>query len=80
MQSLQNMKNVSMMAQKSLQHMSATLQRMIYRFTVADDLKASSKITSQKEQSKKIVKEQIWLCHSFCEDVLASDFVKTDLW
>ena len=40
MQSLQNMKNVSMMAQKSqLPHMSATQQRMISRLTVANDLK-----------------------------------------
>ena len=53
MQSLQNMKNVSMMAQMSqLQHMSATQQRMISRFTVADDLKSSSKITSQRTISE----------------------------
>ena len=52
MQSLLNIKNVSMMAQKSIQHMSATQQRMIPRFTVADDLKASSKITSQRTISE----------------------------
>lgn len=52
MQSLHNMKNVSMMAQKSPQHMSATQQRMIQRFTVADDLNACSKITCQRKISE----------------------------
>ena len=43
---------------KSLQHMSATLQRMISRFTMADDLNAKLKDHKSKEQFQKIIKDQ----------------------
>ena len=58
-QPLKYMKNVSMTAQKSqLPHMSATLQRMISRLTVADDLKSSSKDHKSKNNFKRSSKYQ----------------------
>ena len=53
------MKNVSMMAQKSqLPHMSATQRRMRSRFTVADDLKSSSKYHKSKNNFRRSSKYQ----------------------
>ena len=48
MQSFMIQKGVSMTVRWSLLHMEAIPQRMIWRFTVADDLNESSKITQAK--------------------------------
>ena len=58
MQSLQNMKNVSMMVQKSLQHMMATLKGWFRDLRWLMISKQAQRSQSSKEHSQKIIKEQ----------------------
>ena len=53
---------------RKLSHMSATLQKMMSRLTVADDLKASSERSQVKEQFQEIIKVSKWSHHEKIKD------------